>query len=131
MTISQFRTLIEEEGKLNAVNRFQKCDTENESNTFIYTKVQELLSKGQYGSSALLLSRILMFDPNPQSVRRIWRGIEATNKRLIMGCGSAGKSFSVIVWLLLDWLRDPEYTRVKLVSTSEGHAKANTFSSLV
>jgi len=42
-----------------------------------------------------------------------------------------GKSYTVIALKLLDWERDPEFTTIKLASTTAGHERANTFSNLV
>lgn len=131
MNVSQFRKLIEDRGKVVAVDHFQKCEDEHTANIFIYSHLQQLLNMDKYGAGALLIWGPDLFDPRPESVRRIWAGIQSSPKRFIMGAGSCGKSFSVIAWLSLDWVRDPEFTMVKIISTSEAHAKANTFSTLV
>lgn len=78
----------------------------------------------------MLLWGTLIFNPGPKSVKDIWKAIKENSKCLIMGCGSVGKSYTGILWLFLDWLRDPEYTNVKIISTTAGHAKSNTFSIL-
>lgn len=36
-------------------------------------------------------------------------------------------SYTAAVWLLLDWVRDPEWTCIKVLSVTEEHAKRNVF----
>lgn len=53
------------------------------------------------------------------------------NHRFLLGDFTVThNSYSGIAWVLLDWLADPEYTTVKIVSTTGGHAKSNTFSTI-
>lgn len=53
------------------------------------------------------------------------------NKNLIIGSSSMGKSYNMIVWELLRWVHDPEYTNIKNVSTTAGHTKAQTWTHLL
>lgn len=41
-----------------------------------------------------------------------------------------GKSYTLIAYCLLDWLRDPQYSEFKIISTTAGHAKSQAFSTL-
>lgn len=131
MTAEGFRKSLEEKGKIAAVSEFVPCRSEKAADAFIFQYIQKLLARGQYGAAALVLWGDTIFDPRPLSVRRVWRDIQRSAKRLIQGCGSAGKSYTVIAWLLLDWWRDPEFTTIKIISTTAGHAKSNTFSTMV
>lgn len=71
-----------------------------------------------------------MFDPRPRSVSMIWKALNTFDKNLLMGASAQGKSFSPMAWLMLRWVHDYLYTNIKLVSTSEGHARSNTWSTL-
>lgn len=54
------------------------------------------------------------------------------NHRFLLGSGIVThNSYGAGAWLLLDWLRDPEYTSVNLVGPSEDHLKANLFTHLI
>lgn len=60
----------------------------------------------------------------------IWRSLMRYNKNLFIGGASLGKSFCPIAWILLRYVHDPEYTNIKIVSTTAGHARSNTWSTL-
>lgn len=93
--------------------------------------LKAILEQNSYGIGAVLCWGNTLFDPRPHSVRVMWRALHAQPRLLIFGAGSMGKSYTVIVFKRLDWERDPENTTVKLVSTTAGHNRANTFSNLV
>lgn len=130
MDALQFRRLIEQKGKVEAVRRFAKCGNEAEADAYIKIYINRLLQSGKYGAAGVLLWGENVFDHRPRTVRRIWKAINSSAKVMLQGGGSQGKSYTGIAWLLLDWWRDPEYTSVKIVSTTAGHAKANTFATL-
>lgn len=81
--------------------------------------------------AAAILWTPTQFNPNPQSVRDIWKLFDESSQGLIMGAASMGKSFSMGVRLFLEWLRDPEWTSIKVLGPSEDHLESNLFSHLV
>lgn len=97
---------------------------------FIQLLVQQLLDQSRYGAAAELLWGPVRFNPRPQSVKRIWTAINSYHKLILLGASSQGKSYCAIVWMLLDWLRDPGGTSIKCLSTSEGHAKSNVWATM-
>jgi hypothetical protein len=107
------------------------CDSVNRAIAVLQTVLHSLLEADRYLEAALLCWGTTLFDPRPRSVRLIWNALMTKAKMLVMGAGSMGKSYTAIVWALLSWVRDPAYTSIKLVSTTAGHAKANTWSNLV
>lgn len=118
--------------KWKVINKYEKRVTnEAEANLWIEYLVQLLLSKDRYYSAALLLWGTALFDPRPLGVKKIIKALNQHALLLIQGAGSQGKSYTVIAWLLLRWMRDPEYTTIKIISTTAGHAKSQTFSTLV
>lgn len=132
MTACELRVLIEDKGNLVAAQAVDKSvKTLQQADCLIFKYVARLLDAGEYGAAALVLFGDKLFNPRPKAVRDVWRVIEGSAKSMIMGCGSVGKSYSTIAWFLLDWWRDPQYTNVKIISTTKGHAKGNTFSTLV
>lgn len=131
MKAAAFRKHIEEDGVLKSVRRIVPgCPNEKEAQTHVQIYVQTLLDANRYAVAALVLWGDRIFDPRPESIRQCWRGISKNAKFLAQGGGALGKSYSLIAWLLLDWWRDPQYTAVKLISTTAGHAKANTFATM-
>jgi hypothetical protein len=91
------------------------------------TLYYSLLNAGDWTGAALFRWGKNLFNPDPRSVRLIWRALTdpTKNKILIMGCGSSGKTYSTSGWVVLNWSRDPQYTSGKIVSTTAGHAKSN------
>lgn len=90
-----------------------------------------LMNSGGMEEAAQLLWTPTQFTPEPQSVRDIWQHFDEATTGLIMGAASMGKSFSVGVRMFLEWIRDPQWTTVKVVGPSEDHLESNLFSHLV
>lgn len=109
----------------------KQTTSEQEAENILITFRQWLLDQGRYADTATLLWPAATFTAEPQSVKLIWDAIKDSSQIMVMGCASAGKSFSIGVWLYLDWLRDPENTNVKVVGPSEDHLEKNLFSHLV
>jgi hypothetical protein len=93
--------------------------------------LHNILEKGGAQQAAKILWTKNQFSPDPQSVKDIWKLYEESDQFLIMGAASMGKSFSVGVRLFLEWVRDPEYTTVRVLGPSEDHLEQNLFSHLV
>jgi hypothetical protein len=97
----------------------------------IQTYVHQLMNNGGMPQAAAILWTPTQFSPNPQSVKDVWSLFDVTNNGLIMGAASMGKSFSMGVRLFLEFLRDPEWTGIRVVGPSEDHLEQNLFSHLV
>lgn len=93
--------------------------------------LQWCLNNGGYEEAAQMLWGPTLFDPRPDSTKRVWRAFENSNFLLLMGAGSMSKSYSLGVRLFLEWIRDPEYTNVQVLGPSEKHLEDNLFSHLV
>lgn len=105
--------------------------SEPEAIKILSTFRQWLLEQGRYEDTAKVLWAPAIFSADPASVRLMWGAIKESSQLMVMGAASVGKSFSLGVWIYLDWLRDPENTNVKIVGPSEDHLEKNLFSHLV
>jgi hypothetical protein len=133
VNISEFRSTLEgnEDNLITGVRRFRPdVETVEQAEAFIQLTTLELLEAGRYGAAAELLWGPVRFNPRPDSVKRIWTSINKYHRLILLGAGAMGKSYCAVVWCLLDWLRDPAGTSIKVISTSEGHARANVFSTM-
>lgn len=92
--------------------------------------VQSLLDADQFESAATVLWGEAVYDWRPHSAQETWRCLFEYDKLLIQGAGAMGKTFNAAAWFLLDWMRDPEYTCVKVVSLTEAHAQRNVFAAI-
>ncbi len=90
-----------------------------------------ILDNEGYEEAANMLWGKSLFNPEPESAQRVWRAFEEHNQILLMGAASMSKSYSMGVRLFLEWLRDPEYTNIKVLGPSEDHLESNLFSHLV
>jgi hypothetical protein len=92
--------------------------------------VQDLLEKDQFEAAATILWGSAVYDWRPQSAKDTWRCLFEHDKLLIQGAGAMGKTFNAAAWFLLDWMRDPYYTCIKVVSLTEAHAQRNVFAAI-
>lgn len=93
--------------------------------------LHNLLEVGGFMEAAQLLWSPTQFNPNPQSTKEVWELFEAADTGLIMGAAKMSKSFSLGVRLFLEWVKDPEYTSIRVLGPSEDHLEQNLFSHLV
>lgn len=89
-----------------------------------------LNNEGMVEAAQLLWSPTL-FTPKPESTQRVWRSFDTDNYILLMGAASMSKSYSMGVRLMLEWIRDPQFTTVQVIGPSENHLEDNLFSHLV
>lgn len=89
------------------------------------------LGNDGYEEAAQILWGPTLFDPRPDSTKRVWNAFEKHDLILLMGAGSMSKSYSMGVRLFLEWLRDCENTTVQVLGPSEKHLENNLFSHLV
>lgn len=99
--------------------------------TVLWTVVRLFLDRGLYEQAASLLWSQDFFTPEPRATRLVWQTIRSSSSYMLMGAASMSKSYSAGVWHFLDWLRDPEWTTVKVVGPSQQHLEENLFSNLV
>lgn len=90
-----------------------------------------LLNNDAPEEAAQLLWTPTQFTPEPKFAKAIWKFFDESTLGLIMGAGSCGKSYSLGVRLFLEWLRDSEYTSIRVIGPSQNHLSANLFSHLV
>lgn len=88
---------------------------------------QFLLDSENYLAAATLQWGTDVFMAEPESVRRSFEVMEKGSMILMMGGSSLGKTYGIGAWMLLDYLRDPLYTTVKLAAVSEDHLRKNLF----
>lgn len=89
------------------------------------------LYKRDYVTAALTLWSPGTFTPEPRAAQMMWDALFTRNLINVMGCASAGKTYCPSAWCLLDWVLDPEWTRVQVVSNSADHVKKNLFADIV
>lgn len=106
-------------------------EKKEDATMLLSTLLHWCLENNGYEEAAQLLWSPTLFDSRPESSRRVWKAFEESNLFLLMGAGSMSKSYSVGVRLFLEWIRDPEYTHIKVAGPSEAHLKENLFNHLI
>jgi hypothetical protein len=107
-----------------------KAIDEDMAKSIVLQYVQDLLDKDQFEAAATILWGNTVYDWRPMSARDTWRCLFEHDKLLIQGAGAMGKTFNAAAWFLLDWMRDPYYTCIKVVSLTEAHAQRNVFAAI-
>lgn len=102
----------------------------HECEYLIWRYIQRLLDLDQYQAAAIVCWGPDLFTPEPHCTRLVWDGLKGHSKNLIMGGGSLSKSYSGAVYFGLDFLRDPEWTCIKVMSVTRQHAVTNVFAHL-
>lgn len=90
-----------------------------------------LLNSNGMEEAAQLLWTPNQFSAEPQYTKDLWNLFETSSMGLIMGAASCSKSFGIGVRLFLEWIRDPQWTSIKVLGPSEDHLESNLFSHLV
>lgn len=103
---------------------------EKTAKSIVMQFVQNLLEKDHFESAATVLWGPSVYDWRPRSAQDTWRCLFEYDKLLVQGAGAMGKTFNAAAWFLLDWMRDPEYTCIKVVSLTEQHAQRNVFAAI-
>jgi len=91
------------------------------------TLIPYMIGKGMHKDVAHILWGSNLFNAEPESVQLIWSEIRLTATLLVQGGGSLGKSYGFAAFFLLDWIEDPLWTCVKVVSLTLEHAMRNAF----
>jgi hypothetical protein len=99
--------------------------------THLTSYLHDLLDNGGMEEAAKILWSPTQFTCAPGSVKQVWDLIDQADMFLIMGAAKMGKSYSVGVRFFLEWIRDPEFTSIRVLGPSEDHLEANLFSHLV
>jgi len=102
-----------------------------EAMPLLYSLLQWCLDHERTDQAARLLWDEAKFTTDAPGTKLLWRTFDRSALMLIMGAASLGKSYSIGGRLLLEWVRDPENTSVKLIGPSEQHLEDNLFSHLV
>jgi hypothetical protein len=106
-------------------------DPVKKADAVLVNYLHALLERGQHAEAARILWKPNQFTPEPESVRWLWKLFDEADMGLIMGAAKMGKSFSFGVKMFLEWIRDPEWTSIRVLGPSEGHLEENLFSHIV
>jgi hypothetical protein len=141
MTIAQAREanrLLVEEKWIEAANyaleilgKKATITTQSQALSVMRGLFQWLLDHDEYLAAATLQWGSDVFNAEPESVVRVFRALHDKDLSLLMGASSMSKSYAAGAWMLLDYLRDPQYTSVKLAAVSEKHLRENLFPHVV
>lgn len=104
--------------------------TRHEAEFIMWKYIRRLLDAEQYHAAAAILWSPETFTPEPHSTQLVWNAIVNHSKNLIMGGGSLSKSYSGAVYFAMDFIRDPRWTCLKVVSVTRKHAITNIFAHL-
>ena len=90
-----------------------------------------MVDANNYVGAAALCWGPPLFHPELNSVREIFDTAAVQPLMLSMGASSMGKTYNLVLFCYMDWLRDPEWTSVKLMSQSDKHLTDNVWPHLM
>lgn len=125
------RAVKEWVSEINPELKDSPVNTKSEATVLLYLLLQWLLDNNGHELAAQMLWSPTQFTPLPQATKDVWKAFDEDSFILFMGAASQSKSFSVGVKLLLEFVRDPEDTTIKVIGPSEQHLSDNLFSHLV
>jgi hypothetical protein len=102
----------------------------DQAKAWIWALVKRLLDTERYALAGMVLWGPALFNAGPKAVQQLLKFVRGTQNMIVLGAAAMGKTYTLICYCLLDWLRDPEYTEIKIISTTGGHAKSQSFSTL-
>jgi len=106
----------------------KKTITDNkEGYDIMHRFLMKLLENEKYQESASLLWSSTKFSPEPFHCKEVFRCIAKYNQLIILGSSSSSKTYSAGVFFLLDWYRDPDFTKVYCISINAEHLVRNLF----
>ena len=101
--------------------------TPDQAKAWIWFLIKRLLDTERYGLAGVLLQGEALFNPGPRAVQQLLHTVRSTQNLIVLGAAATGKAYTLICYVLLDWIRDPEYTEIKVISeTTGGHAKSQS-----
>jgi hypothetical protein len=86
-----------------------------------------MVDGNNYVGAAALCWGPPLFHPELASVRDLFEAADKQPLLLSMGASSMGKTYNLVIFCYMDWLRDPEWTSVKLMSQSDKHLAENVW----
>ena len=89
------------------------------------------LYQRDYVSAAIILWGPEIFNTKPHCVQLIWKYLFESRMICIIGGGGQSKTMGPSAFFLLEWLLDPEWTRLQVASASEDHLKKNLYADIV
>lgn len=130
----------EEVARIEGANRLLKLmdvsgrvKSVTQAETVLKKYLDKLLENNDYLSAASLMFSRDLFDTRPTFVSEIFDKMSDPETKLltIPGASGCGKSFVGGVWMALDYMRDPKYTKVRFCSMKEQHLKDNLFGHVI
>lgn len=101
-----------------------RVETQKDAEQTLAALYYGLLNQRKYNEAATLAWGTAVFNTRPRAVQKIWNLLNDPKepKILILGSGSAGKTFTTAGWAVQWWSHDPDFTTGKIISTTKGHA---------
>ena len=134
----KLHSLISNENWLEAANSVLELlgkqatvQTKNQAVDILRKLFQWLLDSEKYLEAATLQWGEDVFSTEPESTVRVFKALQESSTILLMGASSMGKTYCAGAFYLLDYLRDPYYTAVKLAAINEDHLRKNLFAHVV
>ena len=108
-----------------------QTSTNDDGLKIVQDLLQHLLDNDMYLEAATLQWGSEQFNTEPESTTRVFKAMQEGSTILLMGASSMSKTYGAGAFMLLDYLRDPYCTTVKLAAVNEDHLRKNLFAHVV
>lgn len=136
--VKQIHSLLSNDRFIEAANEVLEemghkptCNTRANAARTLWAIFQHFLDGDNYLAAATLQWGPDMFNTEPESTVRVFRALDTGSLILLQGASSCSKTYAAGGYMMLDYLRDPYYTTVKLAAVNEDHLKKNLFAHVV
>lgn len=108
----------------------KKYETAADLLKLVWAYLYFFLSKRDYVAAAMILWDEETFNSEPRCMQLIWGTLFTSRMIAIIGGSANGKTYGPSAFLILEWLLDPEWTRIQIASASEDHLRKNLFADI-
>jgi len=93
--------------------------------------LQMLLYAKDFVAAAMVLWDEETFNAEPSCTRLVWDALMTERMICVIGGGGLGKTYSTCAYFLLEFIADPEWTRVQIASASKDHLQKNALGDIM
>ncbi len=97
----------------------------------VWAYLYQLLYDKDFVAAAMMLWNEETFTGEPECTRLVWEALMTKRMICVIGGGGLGKTFCTCAYFLLEWIADPEWTRIQIASNSKDHLQKNALGDIM
>lgn len=113
------------------LDEVQPFGTEQAAEDYVRSVFYRLLNEDRYLEAGTLAWRQGHFDARPLHVQRIFKCLHDYDQCILIGSAGTGKTMGTATHFVLDFIRDPFDTTIKIASVNDENLRTNLWSKIV